>query len=155
MPAAKHSPKDKIAAFVKDALRILDANFNRSKEGMRVCEDICRFHLNDPDQAATLNKMRHRLTEIMNNADLDLTLLFSFRDAEKDVGKNFSFGPKRKSFKAIFLANTQRVKEALRVIEEFLKPFGIKNAKKIQKLRFEFYEFEKKIIKKFTSLSNP
>ena len=43
-------------------MRIIDANLNRAKEGMRVCEEICRFHLNLKVYAQTLNRMRHSLT---------------------------------------------------------------------------------------------
>lgn len=135
-----------------DSYKIIDANLNRAKEGLRVCEDTCRFNLRDPRLSSELSKMRHNLTEISKKSALDQRLLFKNRNAAGDIGKTFSFGPRRKSFKSIFLANSQRVKEALRVLEEFLKVFDSTASKKIQKLRFKFYAFEKKAIQKFPSL---
>ena len=144
-----------LSKFERDSMRIIDANFNRAKEGMRVCEEICRFHLNLKAYAQTLNRMRHSLTKIITKSSINHNSLFEARDSKNDVGKKFSYGPKRESFEAIFIANSQRIKEALRVLEEFLKPFDKTTPKKIQKLRFDFYAFEKKVISRFKALSDP
>lgn len=135
-----------------DSFQIIDANLNRTKEGLRVCEDICRFHLKNTAISKSLSNMRHRLTAIIKNAKCDPLMLIQHRDASGDIGKAFSLGPKRKAFKGIFLANAQRVKESLRVLEEFMKLFDVTASKKIQKLRFDFYDFEKKVIQRFPSL---
>ena len=140
--------------FERDSLRIIDANFNRAKEGLRVCEEICRFHLNSRLLSRRLNILRHNLTNIVINSGLEMEMLLEARDSKQDCGKNFSFGPGRKNFKAVLNANAQRVKEALRVLEEFFKPFDKGTPKKIQKLRFQFYEFEKKVMDKFRALSH-
>jgi len=141
-----------LSDFERDSMRIIDANFNRAKEGFRVCEEICRFHLNLKSYAKALNKMRHSLTETIKGASIDQDSLIKARNSKNDVGNKFSYGPKRKSFKAIFTANAQRVKEALRVLEEFLKPFDRSSPKKIQKLRFDFYTFEKNAALRFKAL---
>lgn len=141
--------------FLRDVYRILDANLNRAKEGLRVCEDICRFHLKAPKDAGSLNRMRHRVTTIVKGSGLRADMLLECRNIKEDVGKSFAFGPKRASFKDVFSANAQRVKEALRSLEEFLKIFSAPSSKKIQALRFAFYESEKKIMRKFLSLSDP
>ena len=39
----------------KALLRIIDANYNRAKEAIRVAEDIVRFHLGDFKLTAQLN----------------------------------------------------------------------------------------------------
>lgn len=140
---------------MRDVYRILDANLNRAKEGLRVCEDICRFHLKEAKNAETLNRMRHRVTSVVKGSGLDPNILLECRDSKEDVGKTFAFGLKRASFGDVFTANAQRVKEALRSIEEFLKVFDLSSSKMIQALRFDFYEFEKKIMRKFQSLSDP
>lgn len=139
----------------KDVYRILDANLNRAKEGLRVCEDICRFHLKEVKYAGTLNRMRHRVTTVIKSSGLDQNMLLECRNIKEDVGKSFAYGPKRASFRDVFIANAQRVKEAFRSLEEFLKVFSAPSSKKIQALRFSFYEFEKKIMRKFLSLSDP
>ena len=42
-------------------LRILDANFNRAREALRVVEDYARFHLNDDSLSGELKQLRHDL----------------------------------------------------------------------------------------------
>jgi len=82
-------------------------------------------------------------------------LLYASRDAAGDPGKKFRSARAPKTFKAIFLANAQRVKEALRVCEEFLKLLDQDASRRIQRLRFSFYDLEKKTIKRFPALLDP
>ena len=53
--------------MVKDCeskfLRVIDANFNRAKEGLRVCEDVCRFWLDEEVLTKKFKSLRHRLTD--------------------------------------------------------------------------------------------
>ena len=155
MRSAKKINKNSRLGFFANSYRIIDANLNRAKEGLRVCEEISRFHLNNLNLTESLNKMRHTLTRLIKKAKLDHDQLFEYRDIKSDIGKAFTFGPKRRSFENIFLANSQRTKEALRVLEEFLKIFDMSASKKIQRLRFDFYAFEKKAVKSCRSLSDP
>ncbi|MCX7680174.1 MAG: thiamine phosphate synthase, partial [Spirochaetes bacterium] len=41
----------------------IDANINRAMEGLRVCEDICRFVLHDEMLSRTAKKYRHSIAE--------------------------------------------------------------------------------------------
>ena len=43
------------------SLRLYDANLNRASEGLRVAEDVCRFHLDLPGLATELKELRHQL----------------------------------------------------------------------------------------------
>ena len=43
--------------------RVMDANLNRAKEGLRVCEDICRFVYDQRQWTSGLKTIRHQLTE--------------------------------------------------------------------------------------------
>lgn len=140
---------------LRDAYRIIDANFNRSKEGLRVCEEISRFHLRNSALTKSLKNLRHRLTVVIKASRLDPKALFRERDSEEDVGKTFASGTGKKSFKEIFMANAQRTKEALRVLEEFLKIFDPAASKKLQKLRFNFYTLEKETVERFPALLDP
>ena len=45
----------------QELFRIIDANYNRAKEGLRVCEDIARFILNDKALSAGFKRARHTL----------------------------------------------------------------------------------------------
>ena len=137
-----------------DVYKVLDANFNRAKEGLRVCEDIARFHLKSADLTKKLARLRHRITAISRTPHIDQQRLFRARDTQTDCGKALSIGPKRQSFKNIFMANAQRVKEALRVLEEFFKLIDSATSKKLQKLRFDFYAIEKQAVERFPGLLN-
>lgn len=137
-----------------DIYKVLDANLNRSKEGLRVCEDIARFHLKSSQLTKKLARLRHSITKISYASAIDQKRLFKARNIQEDHGKALSIGPKRRSFKNIFMANAQRIKEALRVLEEFFKLLDAKASKKIQKLRFDLYAIEKQTIKEFPDLLN-
>ena len=126
-------------------LRILDANFNRAKEGLRVCEDICRFLLDDPKKTTEFKTLRHRLTNIIET--LPLKNLIKSRDIERDVGKKtFETELQRENVSDIFYANSQRAKESLRVLEEFTKLLNRRRALDLKKIRYEIYGLEKKVI---------
>ena len=128
----------------KKLLRVLDANFNRAKEALRVCEDICRFLFDDQKKTAEFKTLRHRLTSIMETLPLDD--LIKSRDIEKDVGKKtFETELQRKNIFDIFYANSQRAKESLRVLEEFTKLLNRRRAAALKKIRYEIYGLEKKI----------
>jgi len=134
-------------------LRIIDANFNRLKEGLRVCEEIARFILNDKTLSAGYKKIRHQVSQNISEAFVDLREIIKARDILKDVGK-LSIGTelKRGNFKDIFFANIQRVKESLRVIEEFNKLLSRKSAEQFKAFRYKIYELERKTSKKLQAL---
>ena len=127
--------------------RIIDANFNRAKEGLRVCEDICRFVLNRPDETKIFKTIRHRLTQIV--VSLKISQIISARDVEGDVGKSSTkVELTREKVVDIFYANAQRAKESIRVLEEFLKLIDKSLAQKIKIIRYTLYAAEKSIVKR-------
>ena len=46
------------------SLRILDANFNRAREALRVVEDYARFVLNDAAACGAIKQLRHELADV-------------------------------------------------------------------------------------------
>lgn len=129
--------------------RIIDANINRAKEGLRVCEEIARFVLNSRSLTLRLKETRHQVELIL--ADLSFKKnVFHNRNARYDVGKDINTIKelKRKSCADIFFANIQRVKESLRVLEEFSKLKSAAEALRFKKLRYDVYDLEKKIAQK-------
>ncbi len=127
--------------------RIVDANFNRAKEGLRVCEDICRFIYDDKTATKKYKHIRHRLTSIISLFKWSQIILA--RDIVGDVGKpTIDVELKRKKVQDIFYANSQRVKESVRVLEEFTKLFNKKAAQALKELRYQVYDIEKKIVGK-------
>ncbi|OGX41710.1 MAG: hypothetical protein A3G91_03650, partial [Omnitrophica WOR_2 bacterium RIFCSPLOWO2_12_FULL_50_9] len=121
--------------------RIIDANLNRAREGLRVCEDICRFVWDQREGARGFKEIRHRLTVVIMS--LDIPKLLESRNIEGDVGKITLDGElRRRDAGDIFYANAQRVKESIRVLEEFAKLKNAPLAKDLKKLRYRIYALE-------------
>lgn len=124
-------------------LRVLDANFNRVGEGLRILEDIARFTLNDPELSGRLKSLRHEL--LPYDQALQRQLL-SARDTESDVGTSTDKG-ERDNVVSIVTANARRVQESLRVLEEVSK---LPNAPamdwtRFKRARFALYELEHRL----------
>ena len=127
--------------------RIIDANFNRAKEGLRVCEDVCRFIFNKKSPTQNYKAVRHELTEAISS--LKILKVIRSRDIGRDVGrKSISVEFKRSGAMDIFYANSQRVKESIRVLEEFAKLRNNRLAEDLKKLRYKVYALEKKVIER-------
>lgn len=138
----------------RNVLRIIDVNLNRAHEGLRVCEDVVRFILNDASSTKRLKTIRHTIQRIIAASKIDSSLLCEYRNVKTDVGTDFYWLEKKKDWQSIFFANMQRVKESLRVLEEFFRLFDNRTGKKFKDLRFKVYDAEKKIIAKSKTLSN-
>jgi len=134
--------------------RILDANLNRVKEGLRVCEEITRFILDDRKLTAQFKETRHKI-DCLSCQILSCAKLLSQRKVQTDVGRLNCCGElKRNNCKDIYWANLQRVKESLRVLEEFSKLIDVKAALGFKQLRYKVYGIEKDSFKKISSLAN-
>lgn len=140
----------------KGIFRVLDANFNRSREGLRVCEDIARFMMNSRALTKELKAVRHGVSGIMKSFPGSAKMFVESRNAGGDVGKMPALGIEvlRRSPSDIFTANIERVKESIRVLEEFFKLIDVKLSIKLLRLRFKTYDIEKKAIKRLASLHN-
>lgn len=134
--------------------RIIDANINRAKEGLRVCEEITRFVLNSHGLTSEFKTIRHKIDGIIKVIPAYKDLLKT-RESFSDVGKNIYINElKRKGVKDIFFANIQRVKESIRVLEEFAKLKNANLAIAFKKIRYNIYEIEKKAVKRISALYN-
>ena len=130
--------------------RIIDANINRAKEGLRVCEEIARFILCEPSLTSGIKKIRHQLQTALNKLPTSKFNLLKQRDSIKDVGRDISIKEmKRKDYKDVFFANIQRAKESARVLEEFSKLINKHVAYRLKRIRYSIYEMEKKVAKRF------
>lgn len=129
--------------------RVIDANFNRAREGLRVCEEFARFFLNDKNLTRDIKRTRNRITRLYYNFSDNKKALFLSRDTRHDVGKKgFLFERKRSGVRDVFYANIQRSKEALRVLEEFAKLVNQGMSDDFRILRFRIYEIEAKVVKR-------
>lgn len=124
----------------KKQLRLLDANLNRLREGIRVIEDIYRYIYDDKENASKLKNLRH-----MSRLDDYIPLLDS-RDIVNDVLKETTKSEnKRDNLEAILIANFKRAQESSRVLEEFTKLIGNKS-ELFKHIRYELYDLEKALI---------
>lgn len=116
---------------------MLDANLNRAREGLRVVEDWARFVRDDAGVASDVRAIRRELST------LHTTEMIAARDASADVGMGT---PQRDAGTTaeMVTANSKRVTEALRVIEEGLKTTG-GNARLAEQLRHRFYAIEQRV----------
>jgi len=139
-------------------LRIIDANLNRSSEGLRVLEDIARFLLNDVELRQRLRTLRHDLAQ--ETKSLSVRLL-SQRDSEHDVGQPLSSAEKELAIETTSLqelldlvtANAKRVEESLRVVEELAKLpdlSSILNSARFGQARFALYTLERDLISRLS-----
>ena len=127
--------------------RILDANLNRGREGLRVVEDLVRFLLNDTELASKLKSARHKITIIAKQLPINDTELLCSRDSQRDVGKDIKSSSEtiRTDILQIATANIRRSQESMRVLEEISKLYDAKASLEFKKLRYELYELEKQV----------
>lgn len=125
--------------------RVIDANLNRAREGLRVCEDICRFLYDLKGATEGYKKIRHRLTGVAK--DIGVEKIVCARDSRRDVGRpTLSEETPRRNVHDIFYANSQRVKESIRVLEECAKILDVKVAEDLKELRYRVYEIEQQAV---------
>lgn len=127
--------------------RLLDANYNRAREGLRIVEDVFRFVLPNQKIARKLKKIR---LDLSKTTEKIYPQLIQARDVKKDFGRKGK-EKKRKNLKDLVLANFSRAEEAVRVMEEFGKLISEEAGYKFKKLRFQVYNLEKEI---FLALSS-
>ncbi len=134
--------------------RILDANFNRSKEALRVLEECSRFILNDAGMTRSFKKLRHDISSILLKFPVPYRKLVAARESEGDVGKKSFLSDKKGKLKFHDLAvsNAKRGQESLRVMEEFSKMIAGSHSKDFQDLRFRLYTLEKRAIARLSAL---
>lgn len=136
---------------------MIDANLNRSSEGLRVLEDVARFLLNDPDLSQRLRTLRHGLAR--ETQPLSMGLLTQ-RDAEHDVGhlhaKDKEPAAKKTSSRGLLdlvAANAKRIEESLRVIEELAKlpeMNSMLNSASFEQTRFNLYAVERELMSRIS-----
>ncbi len=122
--------------------RILDANLDRAREGLRVIEDWCRFGLEDAALARECKDLRQELGRW--HADE----LRAARDTPADVGTALEHPQERQreDLQAVLRANFCRVQEALRTLEEYGKADRrVEFAAACEQLRYRTYALESQL----------
>jgi len=123
-----------------ELFRVIDANINRLKEGIRVVEDIMRYRDNNKHLSLKLKELRHFST-------LNITSqLLQNRDSINDVLRPSQKSElNRTSIGDIITANFKRAQESSRVLEELFKLHDLKESEKFKHIRYELYDLEKEI----------
>jgi len=122
--------------------RILDANLNRAREGLRIIEEWCRFGLNDSQLSSDFKYLRQEIA-IWHSNEIRWA-----RDTVADPGTDLSHAQeeRRTDMKALLQANFCRVQEALRVIEEYGKLHQPKMGQAFKQMRYQVYILEDKLM---------
>ena len=128
-------------------LRLIDANLNRLREGIRVVEDIFRYVYNDKQSALKLKELRHKARTNNYNE------LLETRDVKNDVLRaSIKSEQNRSDMNSILIANFKRAQESSRVLEEFCKLISIEDSETFKYIRYELYNLEI-VLTKITSNS--
>ena len=128
-------------------LRLIDANLNRLREGIRVVEDVFRYVYNDKQTAIKLKELRHKART--NN----YIELLETRDVKNDVlRESIKSEQNRSDLNSILIANFKRAQESSRVLEEFCKLISIEDSENFKYIRYELYNLEI-VLTKITSNS--
>lgn len=125
--------------FSKSAVyRILDANLDRAREGLRIIEEWCRFGLNDAQSAALCKDLRQELAS-WHRAEYRAA-----RDTPGDLGTQLTHAQEeqRHTVTAVLQANFCRIQEALRVLEEYGKIDSLEMAAASKQMRYRVYGLE-------------
>ena len=119
-------------------VRLLDANLNRAREGLRVVEDWCRLGLQRPELVAQLKDYRQRLGQCHSST------LKQARHAASDpaTGMGHQAQQERSTSQQVVAANCARVQEALRVLEEFGRHGTAELASTAAAIRYGLYDLE-------------
>ncbi len=127
------------------AYRILDANFNRCTEGLRVVEEYARFVLDAPQLTRTCKQLRHDLSDLLRQVPAHQ--LHAMRDVPGDVGTNVSTKTEyqRLDLRDVAAANMKRVEQSLRSIEEYAKVVAPHLTVGIESIRYRAYTLEQAI----------
>lgn len=122
--------------------RILDANLDRAREGLRVVEEWCRFALQRPELVQQLKDYRQRLGQV-HGERLKLA-----RHAATDpaAGLGHAAQAERLAPLQIVTANCARAQEALRTLEEFGRGCEPEVAAVAATIRYGLYDLETRLL---------
>jgi len=128
--------------FQPTLYRILDANLDRVREGLRIIEEWCRFGLNQADLTEECKNLRQE------TARWHQSNLRSARDTPNDPGTDLTHPQEeeRSNLQAVLQANFCRVEEGMRVLEEYGKLYDPNLALSFKQMRYRVYILESKIL---------
>lgn len=122
--------------------RILDANLDRAREGVRIIEEWCRFGLNNGALTEQTKHLRQSLAQ-WHTAELRAA-----RDTPGDPGIELTHPQEteRQGVMDVLQVNFCRVEEALRVLEEYGKLYQPQFAAACKSMRYQVYSIESELL---------
>ncbi len=125
----------------RDLDRLIDANLNRLREGLRVLEDVARYIYDHREFSSILKELRHSL-QIVYRVDR-----VKARDILGDVlQKSIESELKRESLLDLIVANFSRVEESSRVLEEVFKLVEPELSATFKSIRYRIYNLEREFL---------
>ncbi len=137
--------KGKNKLSTESILRLLDANLNRCREGLRVLEDTARFIFKDDGFFRSFRRERHKIDLLTRKL---YPSLVQARNSLEDEGRTMREGG-RPNLHGLISANLRRCEESLRVLEEYGKLFSPRAGSEFKEVRFAVYQLEKEAMKKW------
>lgn len=140
--------------------RVIDANLNRCREGLRVVEEITRLVIENSALAQKFKSMRHNLTQVSTNLASPSQILTA-RQSKNDIGRKgwHKDEKERGNYLSLIHANMSRAQEAARVLEEFTKILNEEEVSlRFKELRFSLYDLEQEVcqtVVEWEALSHP
>lgn len=127
-------------------LRIVDANLNRAREGLRVAEEVARFYLADAALSARLKSAREAIGGWDGRFGIAAAPIG--RDSESDPGRPMMGAREtaRDGISGLVRANLRRAEEAARVIEEVAKLADPAHVSEYKEMRYTLYSLEAELI---------
>lgn len=122
--------------------RILDANLDRAREGLRIIEEWCRFSLENSQLAEECKQMRQEIA-CWHSPEIRIE-----RDTPNDPGTTLSHPQEetRNGIDDLLQSNLCRVQEALRVLEEYGKLYQAEMGTAFKNIRYQVYTLESSIL---------
>jgi hypothetical protein len=127
----------------KPVARLLDANLDRAREGLRVLEDWARFGLDRPDLVVRTKDLRQRLARVHR----DRYKQARHTATDPAAGLSHPAQAERVSPARVVAANAARVQEALRVLEEFGRSLDPALAREAARSRYALYDLELELMR--------
>ena len=134
-------PQNSLGYSDSTLYRILDANLDRAREGLRIIEEWCRFGLNSLPLTETCKQLRQELGGWHTDE------IRASRDTPGDRGTELTHPQEaqRSSLAQVLRVNFCRTQEALRVLEEYGKLYSPQMAAACKQMRYSVYTLESKL----------
>jgi len=126
-------------------VRIIDANSNRTREALRVVEDVLRFWHEKGALARRVKRERHHVARSCDRLLSEGSSRLGARDTATDPGRDSMpcTEATRRNIGEVLLSNFRRAEESLRVLEETAKLVDRESCRRFKRSRFRVYDIEK------------